>query len=262
MFLVHSVLIFISPLVSICLNPWRSLTNPGYWWSSVLNTYFQTRYTVSSGKLYRKPCVYLANHRSVADFWIDGYLTEGRAVFIARWTVAIIFWTILPFCTGYVLLFRRGSTRRQALYDAIDRRLMCTGYNSVLAYPEGTRRTEASPGPLRTGFILYAYNRGLPVQCVVAHGKERVYSLKHLRSSTGVMIRVAYADPLCPTTFEDYHAFHAAVEAAWHRAWGPVDGTILVPEEEEPLFALSSCSDMRTWCGTLLAIGCVAYIGG
>jgi 1-acyl-sn-glycerol-3-phosphate acyltransferase len=206
-----------------------------------LNLHYQTRYVVAGGQLYRGACVYFANHRSQADFWIDNYLTEGRAVFLARWMVGILFWPILPFSVliGNTLFFHRGATRRGSLYAMVDNRLARTGYDSLLVYPEGTRHTGSSPLPLKKGFLRYAYDRNLPIQCIVSRGKESVFSVRQRTARTGVVVRTVYAEPVYPDTSGGYESFVAAVEGAWDGAWDSAwtqkeSGS----EQDKPLFAL------------------------
>ena len=56
-----------------------------------MDVFFKIRFRIhpESEPLYRQSqCVYVCNHRSFADFFIDGYLTDNSA-YIGRWMAAI-----------------------------------------------------------------------------------------------------------------------------------------------------------------------------
>ncbi|GIM16765.1 hypothetical protein Vretimale_19357 [Volvox reticuliferus] len=81
-------------------------------WAKALVAFFRVT-VLKQGEmtLYRGArCLYLCNHRSWADFFIDTYLTEGRAALMSRWLVYFVF---PVFCTSVIILrgivlFKRG----------------------------------------------------------------------------------------------------------------------------------------------------------
>ena len=56
-------------------------------------------------------CVYLCNHRAWADFFIDVYLTEGRAFILSRYLVVYVFplFALPAMAVGAVFAFKRNK---------------------------------------------------------------------------------------------------------------------------------------------------------
>lgn len=119
--------------------------------------------------------MYLCNHRSWADFFVDYWLAEARGQFLSRWAVALTFphFVISCYVVGGVLLFKRNAVQDKDQFNAwLDASLDASPMNGIVAYPEGTRSRGDRPLPLRKGIVMYAFLRKIPVQCVVTAGKE------------------------------------------------------------------------------------------
>lgn len=128
--------------------------------------------------------VYLCNHRSFADFFIDGYLTCDAA-YIGRMMaiVACPFAGIVGWYRDKAYFFNRGQgCNKGKLYEAM-KQLLDRG-NNILLYPTGTRNQTLQRQELRWGMIRWAYRESIPVQFVICSNKDRVISEKKIRSAT------------------------------------------------------------------------------
>jgi 1-acyl-sn-glycerol-3-phosphate acyltransferase len=212
-------------------------------WADTLRRFFGVRVlAVGRRRLHRAgPCVYLANHRCWADFFLDAYLSEGRAALMARYMVAAAF----PFFmaatanVGATLLFKRGAVADKAAFNAwLERRLAAGPHRALLVFPEGHRSLRPRSLPLRRGMLYYAHSRRLPVQVIASAGKEAVFCERTLDVNFGRTVVAAFSEPLRPEDFADFEAFAAAAQAAWDAAWdaahAPPPGEPLEPLVPQP----------------------------
>lgn len=210
---------FLSPIIW----SFRVSSNPHYEWAKGCLEHFRVnvRHVKNGVEPMRRKCLYMTNHRSEADFFMDQYLTHGSSIFLSRRMVALCACPYLP--TSYIskslLFFVRKKGIRDALYKQIDEYWNKSSYPSLLVYPEGTRNQTPVSKPFKLGFVYYAYERKLPIQIFISTNKEKVFSLQKKWCSHDTMVRVAYAKPLDPEDYESVDKFKTAVKHVWERTW-------------------------------------------
>ena len=110
--------------------------------------------------------IILANHRSWADFVLDNQLCNASSVSRRMVTFGLL-------CTGLLLvlerrqvLFHRGQTSKETLYDRLHAHVQRHEWN-VLLYPEGTRRRHVTlsdiqdaQSTLKPGLLWMIYTKG------------------------------------------------------------------------------------------------------
>lgn len=86
-------------------------------------------------------CVYLSNHRAWADFFIDMYITEGRAFILSRFLVVYVFpmFAVPAMINGAVFAFKRNKPgAHEELNKQLDAHLKnYTDFSGFVLYPEG-----------------------------------------------------------------------------------------------------------------------------
>jgi 1-acyl-sn-glycerol-3-phosphate acyltransferase len=185
---------------------------------------------VGSRGLYKDgPCVYLANHRAWSDFFIDMYLTEGRAFILSRYLVVYVFplFAAPAMFIGAVFAFKRNKPgQHEALNANLDAHLAAyPDFKGMVVYPEGTRNVRPDALPLRRGLIKYAWSRGLDVQVIIASDKEHVLSSHLYSASWGVEILCGYGEVVSSKAHpNDFEAFFAEVKRSWDAEWDRVYG--------------------------------------
>jgi len=187
-----------------------------------------------------RPVIYLANHRSWADFFLDAYLTAGRAQMLSRMAVLYAFpWFMLPITTARgCVVFKRGAIADKDRFNAwLDSKIAASPAPGLVVYPEGHRSSAAHSLPLKRGMLHYAYGRKVPVQVVMSAGKERVLSERRRRAAWGGIVATAYAAPVDPKDFDTSDGFMAAVQKSWDAAW-EVAAPYALPENRAALEAL------------------------
>jgi len=187
---------------------------------------------VGEGRLasrgYGSQLVYLTDHRGWGDFFIDIFLTEGRAQILSRAAVFNVFPVLMVSCMAVrgIVFFRRGEARRDigAFNARLDDHLCDAPTRSLVLYPEGTRNRSDEPLPFRRGLLLWAHSRGIPVQVYCCEGKERVLGDETRPvGSRGVTLRVCYGDVIDATDYPDNpDAFVAACRREFERRWREV----------------------------------------
>ncbi|GAX78532.1 hypothetical protein CEUSTIGMA_g5972.t1 [Chlamydomonas eustigma] len=196
-------------------------------WSEFMNWFFGVQYRqVGEQSLHKgERCLYLSNHRSWADFFVDIYLTEGMAAPMSRNLVFYVFpffMTSVSILKG-IILFKRGVIEDKQKFNAwLDSKLDSSIRPSLLVYPEGHRSTRASSLPLKRGMLHYAHSRKLPIQIIMTKGKEGVLSEKHMRASYGVTLATGFSEVIKSSNFPEFEAFALKVQQVWDAKWQEV----------------------------------------
>lgn len=182
---------------------------------------------VGTGELYSGPgpCMFLGNHRSWADFFLDCYLSGGRAQMLSRLAVLYAFpMFMLPVVMlRGCIVFKRGSIAdKEAFNRWIDKHLEDSPQAGVLVYPEGHRSTKPHPLPLKRGMLYYAYSRKLPVQMILSGNKEAVVSEKEFVAGFGCTVVTSYSDVIRPAEFASVDGFLERVQQVWDSEWRAV----------------------------------------
>lgn len=188
-------------------------------------------------------CLYLANHRSWADFFLDVVATGGRAQMLSRAAVAVAFPAfMLAVCVcRSVILFRRDNVKDFEAFNAmIEAKMRGSPVDGLIVYPEGHRSTRPKPLPLKKGMLQFAWSRKLPVQVVASCGKEGVLSEKATSARWGRRVAVAYSVPVRPVQHADFDSFFKAVVSEWVSTWNRV-----AKEEAAPLKSASPMPEHR-----------------
>lgn len=186
--------------------------------------------------LERRPrMMYLPNHRSFADFFLDQWITEGRAATLSRLAVGGVFPLVMASLVAVrsIILFQRGGRRvraKESFNAWLDDKLAKSSQKSFLIYPEGHRSTKGQSLPLKTGMLKYAFSRRMPVQTIISANKEAVMDEKALSAHFGQTVVVGFSEVIDPADFGSFEDFMAKVQSTWDAEWervlaaDPADG--------------------------------------
>jgi hypothetical protein len=227
------------PLFRIMANILYWVNNNLFVWGEQMKWYFKWHNYIikDSFPLYQEECVYFLNHRESADFGIDAYLTEGRAMFISRWFVFLVtpFMGMLTFIGNGVYYFSRTKNidKRQFIMNVEHHRMNYSDYKSVNIYPEGTRRFENDCIRIKDGGIHYSYVYNLPIQIVITKNKEFVFTLKQMSAKDNVNCYTYRSDVICPGSFNTLGEYRTTVCEEWTRCWNIVYGKEYTPENTD-----------------------------
>ncbi|KAK9835903.1 hypothetical protein WJX74_010643 [Apatococcus lobatus] len=205
---------------------WRfqGKVNYPYDWAKGLCDLFRVKLLLLPGpQKYRGgPCMFLANHRCWADFFIDVVLSEGNAQMLSRMAVYYVFpmFMISVRAAKGVILFKRGRQHdKDAFNRMVDKKMARSPLEGLIIYPEGHRSTKQDSLPLKRGMLHYAFSRKLPMQIIMSSNKEAVLSEKKQSAHFGQKILVGYSDVIQTKDFASFEDMLAALQRAWDAQW-------------------------------------------
>lgn len=216
--------------------------NDMYEWSVFLMKFFRVKVLKYGDKtLYKGGRVlYLCNHRSWGDFFIDSYVVEGRANFLARWMVFFAFPVVMLSChvINCIVFFKRGSIAdKDAFNKWLDYKNQISPLCGYLVYPEGHRNIKPGSLTLKRGLLHYAYSRKLACQVIMVTDKEDVLSEKTCHVNFGRTVVCGFGDVIDTKVFPDFETFFTAVKKQWDVTWEEVYGAdpqTLPPYQPQP----------------------------
>jgi len=173
-----------------------------------------------SSELSEKRTIYLVNHRSWTDFWLDIYLLKGNATYISR---KIIKNMMYPACKLYslenpIIFFKRGDPKaKKKLYQDIINTL--NKDKNLILYPEGTRNTSSKSKPLRFGIIKLGYEQKVPFQILIVDNKEKILNEKNLTINKNITSEYYISQIIDPNNFKTLEDFTKEVQKKWIKSW-------------------------------------------
>lgn len=198
---------------------------------------------LGSNEVYSGKCMYLANHRSWGDFFVDMYVTGCRGVPLSRRAVGAAFpaFTTSLMALRSILLFNRLGVKDTEKFNRwLDTELAKGGpQTNLLVYPEGKRSQQTASLPLKRGMLRYAFTRKLPVQVVVTAYKEEILNERRMWTHFGRTLVTGCSEVLESSRFDDFEEFAAAVQRLWDAQWeavfaAPRHGLPVMPEPAGP----------------------------
>lgn len=172
--------------------------------------------------------LYLCNHRAWSDFFVDVYLTEGRAFMMSRMLVAVVFplFMVPAMACGCVFGFNRSGGEKDKLNAALDAHYAAYEgeFEGMVCYPEGTRNVREHSLPLKRGMLRYAHSRKMAVQVICTGRKERVFSSHLMSAERGVALPTYFSDVVLAEDHPDFEDFYNKIRAEWDESWSAVNG--------------------------------------
>lgn len=201
--------------------------NDVYQWCNFLVHAFCIRVRkYGKNEVYRDgPCMFLSNHRSWADFFVDAYLTEGRGQLMSRMAVAAVFpMFMLPVSlVRGCIVFKRGSIADKQGFNAwIDKCVADSPQPGICLFPEGHRSRLPHSLPLKRGMLHYAYSRKMPVQVVMSAHKEEALDEKRYHFRFGSTCVTGFSTVIHTSSFDSFDAFFTHLQGEWDKLWGEV----------------------------------------
>ncbi|KAI8462892.1 MAG: hypothetical protein J3K34DRAFT_527421 [Monoraphidium minutum] len=207
------------------------------------------------GQLYAGPgpALWLSNHRSWADFFVDAYLAGGRAQMLSRMMVLYAFpMFMLPvMCLRGCIVFKRGSIADKESFNKwLDDQIEASPQVGLMVYPEGHRSMLPRSLPLKRGMLHYAYSRKLPVQIIMSGNKEAVIAEKTGVVGFGCTVVTSYSEMIAAGDYASFEEFMARVQQLWDAEWL---ATMSADAADLPPLELSGTIDNNAYPPVLLA---------
>jgi 1-acyl-sn-glycerol-3-phosphate acyltransferase len=165
-----------------------------------------------------KHFVYLCNHVSYTDFFLDGYLTNGSC-YIARMMVmfAIPFSCLFSyFHNGIIFIATKRKNTKQDLISKMKKRIV---KNSIVLYPEGKRNLSGKIIPIKLTAVEFAYENQIPVQLVISSNKDVSFNEKKWKINKNVPILVYYSKVFNSINYKSYDDYSNEILKEWNRIY-------------------------------------------
>lgn len=225
LFLINNYFYFFSTILTICY--YNIFNNELYKWSQLNSKYFSIKYKIyGKNKLYENGrCIYLTNHRSQSDFFIDIFLTNGRCILISRLLVIIYAFFYIPICLfskGLFIINKSNNNNKYDLFLKLDKFLVNNKRKSILVYPEGKRNLENYSLKLKKGFLLYSYEKKIPIQIFITKNKEKVYNERKIESEFNIELKTKYSKLIDPNKYNNFDDFYIEINNIWNNLWNDI----------------------------------------
>ena len=171
-----------------------------------------------------KDIIYLTNHRSFADMFIDPMIIGYSGMFIARNLVALVFpfsFIVSRLTNNCIYINRENIGNIVKFFKIVEDTRKKYSHLNIIVYPEGTRRPNSHlPCPLKKGFIYHSYNNNLPLQIFISNGKEKVINESKFTFNTGQTVLVSFSNVISPNKdIETIEEYLARVQLIWNSTW-------------------------------------------
>ena len=198
-------------------------------------------YKVSKkGLIIDKNIMYMTNHVSVGDFFIDPYILHYTSKYIALNKMAFILPVlgIISYLTSYTIVISEGNTKEKVLenFKKIEELRKKDDTRNLSLYPEGMRRPHrhAVSATLKKGFIYHSFENNLPIQIVHTTNKDYVIDDPQIILHKNTKLFTYYGPKIDPiklrTKFEKKHKreytkedYYNDVYKSWSKIWSKMD---------------------------------------
>lgn len=192
------------------------------------------------GIIVDKNIMYLANHLSSGDFFIDPYITHYNTKFISLNKVKILIPLIaLLSSQANMIIFIKNMKDKNEIVknmNEIETIRRSETNRNILVYPEGLRRIHR-PNPsqvLKKGFIYHSFEHNLPLQIIHTTNKDYVMDDEKLSFNKGIHTFTYYGPKIDPQKLKaryekkykkDYTKddYYEDVYKQWCKIWKKMD---------------------------------------
>jgi 1-acyl-sn-glycerol-3-phosphate acyltransferase len=198
-------------------------------------------YKVSKdGLITDKDIIYMTNHTSVGDFFIDPYILHYSTKFIALNKARIIlpFLGIICYLTSSTIFISSDNKKEKVIenFKKIEELRKGDDIRNITLYPEGLRRPHRHTvsALLKKGFIYHSFDNNLPIQLIYTTNKEYVVDEANFTIHKNTKLFTYYGPKIDPqkfkSKFEKKHKcvytkddYYNDVYKQWCRIWSKMD---------------------------------------
>ena len=178
------------------------------------------KHTKGSSKLHPS-AMYLCNHRSWGDFFVDQAVCNGGA-YLSRYLVIVG----VPMSSLYAWVAhstwffnRKAGIDRDELARLLAGLWASRPSQGLVVYPEGTRNQKSEPLKIKTGVLKMAYDFNKPVQCVITSNKELIANERNFHVERNVTCITSVSPVIEPSKFKTFDDFIEVVRKSFQDTW-------------------------------------------
>ena len=187
----------------------------------------ETKYSGELHKINPDADVYLFNHVSSADCYIDNYIIGGTGCYISR----LLVFFLLPFTCVYgmfnniIYFFKRNGRDNKCKLKIACENIKYKLNKKIILYPEGTRNSTNNIIPLKRGGLYIIYNMGYSVQIINVKNKEKVINEKKMQLQNNVVCDIIASDIIHASDYNNFDDFYADVCKKWEECFYTPSGS-------------------------------------
>ena len=187
-----------------------------------------------------KNIMYMTNHASVGDFFIDPYILHYSAKFISLNKVKMLLPIIAAISelTSCIIFISSGNSKETIFenFKKIEELRKNDDIRNVSLYPEGLRRAHRHnvSETLKKGFIYHSFDNNLPIQIVHTTNKDYVMDDMKMMLHKNTKLFTYYGPKIDPlklkAKFEKKHKraytkddYYNYVYKQWAKIWTKMD---------------------------------------
>jgi hypothetical protein len=208
---------------------------------SCINTTKCSMYKVSKkGLIVDKNIMYMTNHASVGDFFIDPYVLHYSTKFIAlnKMRILLPMLGIICYLTSSTIFISAGNSKDTVIqnFKKIEELRKSDDIRNISLYPEGLRRPHRHTvsAALKKGFIYHSFENNLPIQLVHTTNKDQVIDDEKMILHRNTKLFTYYGPKIDPqklkAKFEKKHKrlytkddYYDYVYKQWAKIWTKMD---------------------------------------
>lgn len=186
---------------------------------SKIQKYFNVKFSGEYDKVDKNVHVYLCNHVSWADFFIDNCCTGSNNCYISRMMVffAVPFTSIYGILNNIIYFFYKNKNSRihfgKYLKDILENK------KSIILYPEGTRNINMENLPLRKKGLETIYEMKLTTQIININNKNKVVNELMWYINKNVICNVMVSERIEPEKFNSFDEYFQYIQMTWNKLY-------------------------------------------
>jgi hypothetical protein len=187
--------------------------------------------------------VYLFNHVSFIDFFMDNYIIGGNGCYISRVTAFFAgpFSSIYGLLTNFVYFINRSNKNVKYNLKLGFEKIIHKNKKKVIIYPEGTRNQTNNVIPLKYGGLNLIFNMGYSVQIINVKNKDKIFNEKKMYVNYNITCDIVASDTIHASSYNSFDEFYAAVCVKWEECFYRTSGSSALVEisNKENIHSLS-----------------------
>ena len=187
-----------------------------------------------------KNIMYMTNHASVGDFFIDQHVFKYTSKFIAINTAKVLLPCLALACelTSSVIYVSSGNSKEKVIenFKLIEKLRKKDDTRSICLYPEGLRRPHRHTvsNSIKKGFIYHSFDNNIPIQIIHTTNKDYVMDDEKIMLHKNTNLFTYYGPKIDPqklkAKFEKKHKrvytkddYYNYVYKQWSKIWSKMD---------------------------------------
>ena len=198
-------------------------------------------YKVSKGDLIiEKDIMYMTNHTSVGDFFIDPYLLHYNTKIISlnKARIMLPIMGLICMLTSSSIFVGQGNSKEKIIenFKQIEELRKSDDIRNITLYPEGLRRPHRHTvsATIKKGFIYHSFENSLPIQLIHTTNKDYVIDEEKFMLHKNTKLFTYYSPKIDPCSlrskFEKKHSreytkedYYNDVYKKWSKIWSKMD---------------------------------------